>query len=261
MSKKNENSSIPFDGKDNAALVRVMKEMKEKRDDETEAQFLREMKKAKFITPAIIRDQNANGGKNISFLMLRDQKGKMFIPAFTGMEELKKHNHGESVQVVGCTFAQYIEMFTQEENNAEGLVIDPAGSNVILSKELMKELNGTKIRMSDLKVHPKELLDVLRSFFDKEGTVEKAYMLAMQKGIDSGFLLVVDNSFPDGISEEELKPLMQDLYDRIGEEIKSALAEFKKEYPEYADITFSITAYNGDLGRTAAENREPFYTR
>lgn len=267
MSAEMEIKKVTLNELDNTELVRAMKDVKAKKSREAELDFVRILGQAVLLTPAIVSENSVEGKQHIQFMTLKTQEGRHILPAFTSREELAKYHNDAVLQPVICKLEQYIDMITSE-GGPYALVIDPFGENIIISREILKKIkNGeeysandnednNKIRIADLKEQPKELVNILKEFFDEEGTVKQAYLQAMKKGDSTGFVLVVDNSFPKVASKEEHDRLRKDLFDRIAERVKpSFLTE------EYAGLDFSITEYASDLGREIAEGREAFYIK
>lgn len=267
MSADTEIKKVTLDELDNTELVRAMKDVKAKKSSAAEAAFISILKKATLLTPAMVADNDGKSKTHISFITFKDSDNRPLLPAFSSREELAKYSHEEKLQTIVCHLEQYIDMITSE-GGPYALVIDPFGENIIISREILKKIkNGeeysandnednNKIRIADLKEQPKELVNILKEFFDEEGTVKQAYLQAMKKGDSTGFVLVVDDSFPKVASKEEHDRLRKDLFDRIAERVKpSFLTE------EYAGLDFSITEYASDLGREIAEGREAFYIK
>ena len=180
-----ENKRLKPSEIENPALVYAMYEMKEKKTQEAEAKFISELRKATFISPAIIevKDENgefviadeskpSNGEVRVSFMMLSSEDGTKYLPAFTSLDEVRKWREEEKLQTVVGNFDRYINFVASDPNNISGVVIDPFGSNIILSNQLIgglksaiDEKNNTQIYISDLKKHPENLENALIDFF------------------------------------------------------------------------------------------------
>ena len=270
MSENTENKKIRLDEIENPALVYAMYEMKDKKTKEAEAKFISDLRRAIFITPAIVEvkgedgefrvaeDSSQKGETRIQFMMLQNDKKERFLPAFTSMEEVRKWRKEERFQTVVCKFDQYINIVASDPQGPKGLAIDPFGSNILLARELLEGLkkaiddkNNTQVFIADLKEHPEELESTLKDFFDEDGTVGQAYLQLMRRGDDVSYLLIVDNDFPENASEEEIKSIRKTLFDSIAEKIK----------PILNGRPFSIAGFSDEFGKKAVENREPFYTR
>ncbi len=270
MSENTENKKLKLDEIENPALVYAMYEMKDKKTKEAEAKFITELRRATFITPAVVEvkgedgefriaeNSSQKGDTRIQFMMLQNDKKERFLPAFTSMEEVRKWRKEERFQTVVCKFDQYINIVASDPEGPKGLAIDPYGSNILLSRELLEglkkaidEKNNSQVFIADLKEHPEDLESSLKEFFDEDGTVEKAYLQLMRRGEEVSFLLIVDNDLPEDSSEEEIRNIRKTLFDSIAEKIKPVL----KGRP------FSIAGFTDEFGKKAVENKEPFYTR
>ena len=270
MSENTENKKLKLDEIENPSLVYAMYEMKDKKTKEAEAKFITELRRATFITPAVVEvkgedgefriaeNSSQKGDTRIQFMMLQNDKKERFLPAFTSMEEVRKWRKEERFQTVVCKFDQYINIVASDPEGPKGLAIDPYGSNILLSRELLEglkkaidEKNNSQVFIADLKEHPEDLESSLKEFFDEDGTVEKAYLQLMRRGEEVSFLLIVDNDLPEDSSEEEIRNIRKTLFDSIAEKIKPVL----KGRP------FSIAGFTDEFGKKAVENKEPFYTR
>lgn len=272
MSEKeqNEKNFIKVSEIENPALVYAMYEMKEKKTREAEGKFISELRRAKFISPAIVEvmgpdgeykvadNSSKRGDTRIQFMMLTTESGARFLPAFTSMDEVRKWRKEEKLQTVVCNFDQYIRIVTSDAEGPSGIAIDPFGSNILLSRELLEglrkaieEQQKTQVYVADVKEHPEELEKALTEFFDENGQVEKAYMQLMKRGETVSFLLIVDHDIPDGASDEEIKNIRKELFDKI--------ANISK--PNLKGMALSIAAFADDFGRKAVDNKFPFYTR
>ena len=76
-------------------------------------------------------------------------------------------------------------------------------------------------------------------------------MQLMKRGETVSFLLIVDHDIPDGASDEEIKNIRKELFDKI--------ANISK--PNLKGMALSIAAFADDFGRKAVDNKFPFYTR
>ena len=266
-----ENKRLKPSEIENPALVYAMYEMKEKKTQEAEAKFISELRKATFISPAIIevKDENgefviadeskpSNGEVRVSFMMLSSEDGTKYLPAFTSLDEVRKWREEEKLQTVVGNFDRYINFVASDPNNISGVVIAPFGSNIILSNQLIgglksaiDEKNNTQIYISDLKKHPENLENALIDFFKENGTIEKAYIQMMKRGETVSFLVIVDHDIPDGTTDEQLKELRNNLFETIAQAAK----------PHLEGMSLSIAGFTDEFGKKAVENREPFYTR
>lgn len=263
-----ENKSLNVKEIENPALVYAMHELKSKKTKDAEIKFVAELGRSTFITPAIIEVKDENGeyqrvvsghskaeDTKISFMLILTEDKKRYLPAFTSISELKKWQDKQGQQTVICNFEQYINYVTANDNGPAGLVIDPYGSNLILSRDLLmgmrKAIEG-KVFIGDFNERPEAFEKALSDYFDEKGIVEQAFLLLMKKGNEVRNLLVVDydKANPDA-SKEDLDKEKQALFNDIAEVCK----------PYLKDINLSIADFDEDFGKKATENKLPFYTR
>ncbi len=250
----------------NPALVYAMEVLKEKKDKNSEMKFISELNRARFISPAIIEVKDENGeyklaeGNGISdpentrihFMMLTQNTGKKFMPAFTDMDELKKWREEENLQTIVTTFDNHMEMILSDDDGPSGFVINPFGSNMILPRELLTQLKeaadkqkNEQVLIGDPKEYPEALAGALTDFFEENGTVEKAYILMMKRGEQESYLLIIDfDNTDDDLQRHKL-------FDAAAETAKDHLN----------GLGISIASFADELGQKAADNKLPFYTR
>ena len=109
----------------------VAKEVKEnlaELEEETSAGIAR----ARFAIPMQDAGKDMDEGKK-GIMLLRNEKGDVFMPLFTDPAELRKLLKGQICQVFMCGFAAVADMM--KKGSATGIVINPASSNVVLSKQ------------------------------------------------------------------------------------------------------------------------------
>lgn len=70
--------------------------------------------------------------------------GRRFFMAFTDYAELQKWSKGEKKSVFGFRFSDYLNMMQGAGDSCDGLAVNPAGNNLILSKEMIFNMISTK---------------------------------------------------------------------------------------------------------------------
>ena len=93
---------------------------------------------AQFISPVEILP-GENGEQNIQFVLLPNQQGQPFFPAFTGWEELRKLCGPKNQQTLVMSFDQYAGMILRD-NRAAGFVIDPFGCCLSFERDMVSNL-------------------------------------------------------------------------------------------------------------------------
>ncbi len=77
--------------------------------------------------------------------------GYIFYPIFTDMEELRKWNQEEDVQIVVLTFDNYAEMVAQN-SKVHGLAVNPYGANFSMDRDMVDYLQVHKTFMGKLAI-------------------------------------------------------------------------------------------------------------
>lgn len=88
--------------------------------------------RAKFLLPMNDVTEGENQGKR-AVVLLKNEKGGVAIPLFTDIAEIRKFVKGKSCPVATIDFKGVLHML--EQGNAESIVLNPATSNLILSRQ------------------------------------------------------------------------------------------------------------------------------
>ena len=125
--------------------------------------FVAEMMKASFLAPAMIDPkpvENAEGkpvieaGSKIQFPMLSAPDGKKFFMAFTDASEYGKWQEKTAVlPTFALKFDDYVAMLFRKNGevanpSAMGFVINPAGCNIIVPKEMVANIMAARVAMA-----------------------------------------------------------------------------------------------------------------
>ncbi len=123
----------------NEALLQAIERMQRINDRASrEAVLDLVITQAQFLAPVDILP-GEGGEQNIQFMLLPNQTGQPFFPAFTGWEELRKLCGPKNQQTVAMTFDQYAGMILKD-NRAAGFVIDPFGCCLSFDREMVSHL-------------------------------------------------------------------------------------------------------------------------
>ncbi len=200
----------------------------------------------------IIVDKNAGNMFNISqdskisFPVLENKDGKKYYPFFTDWNEYRKFDMKTEYTIMAASFKD-MEKFVDK---ADGIVINPFGSNIILnydmlstiveaSKELKKETS--KISVGDPKNYPLQMVrKISETLWDKD-FISAAYLKLMLKNREESYLVALEGDLPE-------KP--ESLYNEIAE---NAL-------PESENIPIDFIDYSSDFANKVFKDSEPFYT-
>lgn len=114
------------------------------------------LKSAKLLSPVIFdgemnRDPSGRVSikpSQVRFILINTKDGRTYFPAFTDIEETKKFQvAGEKdpqPQNVVRTMKDFDQIFSDPNNKALGIVINPGSDNIIIPKNLVSVAAGTK---------------------------------------------------------------------------------------------------------------------
>lgn len=123
----------------NPALKRAMEQMhKGAHSREEQMVTLQLLMKAQLLAPVSVTQ--GKGDAQIHFQLLSTQDDRMFFPAFTDLEELKRCFDKADQQTLVLTFADYARMILKDKS-AQGLVVNPLGNSLTLEQPLVEFLD------------------------------------------------------------------------------------------------------------------------
>lgn len=144
----------------NPMLVGCIELLKAEDTPEHRNMFVAEMTKASFLAPALIDpepSENAEGkltitgGSKIQFPMLSTPDGKKFFMAFTDASEYDKwQEKTRPLPTFALKFDDYAAMLFHKNGDgaasqALGYVINPAGCNIIVPKEMIAGIMAARV--------------------------------------------------------------------------------------------------------------------
>ena len=122
---------------ENQKLKELLKKMYEDNSSELENEILEEIiMKVNFLSYVNLDETETDFG-NINFNVLTTDDNKIYLPAFTDLEELSKWGIPANMDTITLNFDNYVEIILENEN-IEGLVINPFGDSYIRSREWLK---------------------------------------------------------------------------------------------------------------------------
>ena len=128
---------------ENQRLKDLLKKMYKDNNPKLENEILEEIiMKVNFLS-YINSNKNETNFGNINFNVLTTDDNKIYLPAFTDLEELSKWGIPSNMDTITLNFDNYVEIILENEN-IKGLVINPFGDSYILSRECLKELKDMK---------------------------------------------------------------------------------------------------------------------
>lgn len=93
---------------------------------------------AQLLAPVSVTQ--GKGDAQVHFQLLSTQDDRMFFPAFTDLEELKRCFDKPDQQTLVLTFADYARMILKDRS-AQGLVVNPLGNSLTLEAPLVEFLD------------------------------------------------------------------------------------------------------------------------
>lgn len=134
----------------NGDLIIALKIMQGNLNPDTQSEFINQMIHARFLCPAIFDPDpeiNPEGaavmeeGAKIMLSSLANPKKEMYLVAFTDAKEAREHKQSENQHTIACTYFDFCTMVLQENSPYAGFVINPFSENIVVSKEIMLNIN------------------------------------------------------------------------------------------------------------------------
>lgn len=251
---------------ENPKLKNLLKKMYENDNLELQNEILEEiimnahfLSYVNFSEPLKVKENGESvfeKDSKINFNMLSTNDNKVYFPAFTDWEELGKWGTPEKMETLILNFDDYVRMVLENEET-EGLVINPFGNSYIFSREWLKELKAmkeerlqikkvkfeknTKVLLSEPEVYPTEMLEAIKDCCKNLKSIKNIWLLLMLREKEKSWLLVVD-------------------FDGNKDEIFSKIAEVSRNHLEN-DMYLDMISYDDEFSKNAVKNRKPFYTK
>ncbi|MDR2043858.1 MAG: SseB family protein [Clostridium sp.] len=144
----------------NPMLVGAIQILKAEDTPEHRSLFLSEAVKAQFLAPALISPLPAADEKGlvrltpenkIQFPLLTAPDTKRYFLAFSDPIELGEWKPGQEYQTVALTFDEYASMLLRKDSPGSGLVVNPCGANLVLSREVVAAVMARRLAARDRK--------------------------------------------------------------------------------------------------------------
>ena len=242
---------------ENQKLKELLKKMYEENNPELENEILEEIiMKVNFLSyiNSNKNDTEINFG-SINFNVLTTDDNKIYLPAFTDLEELSKWGIPENMNTITLNFDNYVEIILDNEN-IEGLVINPFGDYYILSKEWIKKLKemkkerlkvneirigaNSKILISEPKHLPTMMMEEIKKCCDNLGNIDRAWLLEMMTEKDKSWLLILD-------------------FEGDKNYIFSKISQAARNY--LGNMYLDMLPYEDDFARNSVQNHKEFYNK
>jgi len=224
-------------------------------DRKYESQFIDELFKAIFLCPGQIDKSNSTKsgdgkitvgeGSKISLSLLEAKSGENYLMAFTDWDELRKWQNTKGQQTFLFSIDDYKTIILGNQHYG-GVVINPYGANLVFNQENLESIRlnqnvikkDESVMIGEPRDYPQDMIDKLKNYFQSTKIVNKAYLLWMARGNETGYLLVMSsNLFP------------QEIFPKVGEICEPYLSG------EHLDMV----PLNSAFGASAVENQKPFY--
>ncbi|MGC6768474.1 enhanced serine sensitivity protein SseB [Enterococcus sp. LJL51] len=184
--------------------------------DEHLNQFYEEVcTRAVFLLLAAPLDTKLANGTNvlkektsIVFPLLENANNEHYYPAFTDWKAVSHWKQAPSNNAFVFSFDDLASMIIGNPT-ITGLSINPFNENIVLSKQLIQHLKmrkdiletghseikvteDTAVQLGQPEPYPTELVRQLDNFFNKQTTVNRAWIQLMKKEAETSYLLIVD---------------------------------------------------------------------
>ena len=240
---------------ENERLKKLLKKIDEDNSPELENEILEEIiMKANFLSYINSNELESTFG-NINFNVLTTDDNKIYLPAFTDLEELSKWGIPANMNTITLNFDDYAEIIL-DNDSIDGLVINPFGDYYIISKEGLKELKemkkerlkineirietNSKILISEPKHYPTIMMEAITNCCNDLGNINKAWLLEMMTEKDRSWLLVLDF---EGDKNYTFSKISQAARNYLG------------------NMYLDMLPYEDDFARNSVQNHKAFYAK
>lgn len=103
---------------------------------ELEEELIANLKKSEFL---VAMEQNAEDPAKVNIPYLKNKEGKILQPVFSDVLEYEKFAKGKKLRIAKIPFAKLADVMIPQ---AEFLVINPLGFNLLLNKDQLKKIMG-----------------------------------------------------------------------------------------------------------------------
>lgn len=214
---------------------------------------------AHFLAPVVLSPDSDPADKKITqFQIVSSKDGRTFFPAFTDWTQLRKLCGPKDQHTLVLSFDDYASLLAIE-SRTDGFVINPLDAHPLtLDRKLVESLVKQKkaregyskktiqknvpILFSEAEHCPQILLEQARLAVTPLKEVQNLYLCLMTnpEQRESSYLIIVDHS-------GDQATVFRTIANAVG--------------PHLGGQHVSMVSFDSDLGKSAAENVEPFFTR
>ena len=242
---------------ENQRLKDLLKKMYKDNNPKLENEILEEIiMKVNFLSYI---NSNKNNNEidlgNINFNVLTTDNNKIYLPAFTDLEELSKWGIPSNMDTITLNFDNYVEIILENEN-IKGLVINPFGDYYIISKkglENLKDMKKERLKVNEVRIEtnskliisepkhlPTMMMEAIKNCCDSLENVNKAWILEMITEKDKSWLLVLD-------------------FEGDKNYIFSKISQAARNY--LGNMYLDMLPYEDDFARNSVQNHKAFYSK
>lgn len=117
-------------------LRRPVKPEEHKNIRELEEELIANLRKSEFL---VAMDRSEEDPAKVNIPYLKNKEGKILQPVFSDVLEYEKFARGKKLRIAKIPFVKLADIMIQQ---AEALVINPMGFNLILNREQLKKIIG-----------------------------------------------------------------------------------------------------------------------
>lgn len=247
----------------NPVLAEALGRMKKEPTAEARSSLFQEIVlRAKFILPVMLSNSIVTDGQGRPTIpagttaraaLLTGEDDRHYFPAFTSQAEWEKWQASGRQQMAVAEFDDYAALLDQD-TKAAGLVVDPFGDSLMLSREDVTRLKkrkdglsvpatvqkvdaGVKLTLQAVSKDASELVHAMTAYLKTCPQVKSAYLCMMRREGKESFLVVlhpalISRSVSDGLAKAALpylcgKPLnVAPALSELGERVRMSYAPF-----------------------------------
>lgn len=136
----------------NSDFVITLKIMQDNPNPDTQKDFINQMLHTKFLCPALfdpdpeLSDDESKiaslpDDAKVMLSSLSNSKGEIYLVAYTDNQEAARHKQAENQHAIECSYFDFCTMVLKEKSPYAGFVINPFSENVIVTKEIIQNIN------------------------------------------------------------------------------------------------------------------------
>ena len=122
----------------NGDLIISLKIMQGNLNPDTQTDFINHMLQARFLCPAIFDPAPEINPEGVAVL---GDDAKVMLSSLSNAKEAREHKQSENQHTVACTYFDFCTMVLQENSPYAGFVINPFSENIVVSREIMLNIN------------------------------------------------------------------------------------------------------------------------